>query len=44
MYKKIFLATLMLLLILSIPICAMASPKPIEIYINGEKVESDVAL
>ena len=43
MYKKIFLATLMLLLILSIPICAMASPKPIEIYINGEKVESDVA-
>lgn len=43
MYKKIFLATLMLLLIISIPICAMASPKPIEIYINGEKVESDVA-
>ena len=39
MYKNIFI-TLMLLLILSIPICAMASPAD-EIYINGEKVESD---
>ncbi|MCG1011088.1 N-acetylmuramoyl-L-alanine amidase [Tepidanaerobacter sp. GT38] len=42
MHKKIFFATLFLL-ILSIPVLCMASAKPIEIYINGEKIESDVA-
>ena len=43
MYKKIFIATFLFLLMLSVPICSMAAPKPIEIYINGQKVESDVA-
>lgn len=43
MHKKIFFATLILFLILSIPIYCMAATNPIEIYINGQKIESDVA-
>lgn len=43
MHKKIFFATLFLLLLLSIPIYCMASTNPIEIYINDVKIESDVS-
>ena len=42
MLKKIALVTMMLMLLLGIPIYGMASAKPIEIYINGQKIESDV--
>ncbi|NLZ53554.1 MAG: AMIN domain-containing protein [Thermoanaerobacteraceae bacterium] len=42
MHKKLFFATLFLLLLLTIPIYCMASTNPIEIYINDEKIESDV--
>ena len=42
MLKKIALVTIMLMLLLGIPIYGMASFKPIEIYINEQKIESDV--
>jgi len=43
MKKKLFLATLLIFLFLSVPFYCMASTKTIEIYINGKKIESDVA-
>jgi N-acetylmuramoyl-L-alanine amidase len=42
MLKKSAFVTILLILLLSIPISGMASLKPIEIYINDEKIESDV--
>lgn len=42
MNKKVSFAALLLLLLISIPIFCMASTNPIEIYINGQKINSDV--
>ncbi|HHV17475.1 MAG TPA: AMIN domain-containing protein [Thermoanaerobacterales bacterium] len=42
MLKKSAFVMILLILLLSIPISGMASLKPIEIYINDQKIESDV--
>lgn len=42
MLKKIFAAAAIFLLLIGLPAYALADTKPIEIYINGQKVDSDV--